>query len=289
MKLRTREYLKSPLGVWYRICYECTKVFRREKSIEDYQADIPLAHTPEIIGKLLSEYWENDARAHKTAVVYTCVTNGYDDVSKIAIPSYVNSEWDYVCFTDNKEQILKGRVGVWKMRPLSFARLDGTRNNRWHKFHPDVLFPDYNESIYIDANVDILTDWIFKEALRRNQDMLLPLHPHRKCIYQEYKMIMSQFMDDPELLLAERRVVKKSGMPKDYGMTENNVIYRKHNDSLVKKMMAECWDMVVRYSKRDQLCMSWILWKHGVRINDVAIPNVRHDIRDFHVFDHVRS
>ena len=100
---------------------------------------------------------------------------------------------------------------------------------------------------------------------------------------------MSQFMDDPGRLLSERRLIKRSGMPENYGMTENNVIYRRHNNPMVKGMMAECWDMLVKYSKRDQLCLSWILWKHGVRFEDVVFPCARNDHRNFNVFEHCRG
>ena len=96
-------------------------------------------------------------------------------------------------------------------------------------------------------------------------------------------------MDDPFRILSERRIIKESGMPKDFGMTENNVIYRRHSMPIVKEIMAECWDMIVRYSKRDQLCMSWLLWKHGVRIEDVSFPSARNDHRNFNVFEHCRG
>lgn len=286
MKLRIKEYLRSPLGVWYRLCSECADIFQRKRN-DVVESAIPLpVRDEESRQKTLSEYWAQDGRITKKSVVYTCITNGYDDIAKIAVPGYVNYKWDYVCFTDDFEHIKSGRVGVWKIRPLAFTKLDGTRNNRWHKFHPDILFPYCEESIYIDANVDILTDWVFSEVLRRDSDILLPLHPRRKCVFQEYKKIMSQFMDDPNRVLSERRLIKESGMPKDFGMTENNVIYRKHNSNLVKEMMAECWEMLVKYSKRDQLCVPWVLWRHGVRIADVGFPCARKDHRNFTVFEH---
>ena len=285
MKLRIREYLRSPLGVFYRICLECKGAFK-DKAVHWESRPV---RDKETQSEIFSDYWNLDATTVKKSVVYTCVTNGYDDIAAIAIPSFVNCKWDYVCFTDNLEHIRAGRVGVWKIRPLVYTQLDGTRNNRWHKFHPDLLFPDYSESIYIDANVDILTDWIFVEALRRKSELMLPLHPFRKCIFEEYKVIMAQFMDDPVRLLAERRIIKKSGMPREYGLTENNVIYRKHNDPIVREIMEECWKMLVAYSKRDQLCLSWILWKHGIRIEDVGFPNARYDIRNFRVYRHKMS
>lgn len=289
MKLRFKEYLRSPLGVWYRICIDCADIFRRQrKNCVEGASPLPVRDEAEK-QSVFSKYWSQDEKIDKKSVVYTCITNGYDDIEKIAVPGYVNRQWDYVCFTDNEEHVQSGRVGVWKIRPLAFTHMDGTRNNRWHKFHPSALFPTCDESLYIDANVDILTDWIFSEVSRRDSDILLPLHPSRKCIYQEYKEIMSQFMDDPGRLLSERRLIKRSGMPENYGMTENNVIYRRHNNPMVKGMMAECWDMLVKYSKRDQLCLSWILWKHGVRFEDVVFPCARNDHRNFNVFEHCRG
>lgn len=283
MRLRIREYLRSPLGIWYRICIVCASAFCKKDVISE--AVRPFRDAKDI-NKTVSEYWEIDSKIKKRSVVYTCITNGYDDIAEIAVPSFVSPKWDYVCFTDNQEHIRAGHVGVWKVRPLSFSQLDDTRNNRWHKFHPDLLFPDYDESIYIDANVDILTNWLFSELSRRDVSLMMPLHPLRKCIFQEFRVIMSQFMDDPNRLVAERRHIRKSGMPKGFGMTENNVIYRKHNNTLVKEMMRECWDMIVNYSKRDQLCMSWVLWKHGIRFNDVTFQNARLDTKNFCVFKH---
>ena len=34
-------------------------------------------------------------------VVYTCITNDYDDLEEIKGYTYINPEWDYICFTDN--------------------------------------------------------------------------------------------------------------------------------------------------------------------------------------------
>ena len=284
MKLRVLEYLKSPLGVFYRICFEISNAFRKEGSVQEECAC--QVHDEKIDKKKLSEYWELDASTTKTSVVYTCITNDYDDIKKIAVPSFVNYAWDYVCFTDNQDHIRAGHVGVWKILPLAFTKLDTTRNNRWHKFHPNLLFPNYTESLYIDANVDILTDWIFSEIIRRGAELMLPLHPYRTCIFQEYKTIMAQFMDDPKRLIAERHLIKKSGMPRNYGLTENNVFYRKHNNPIIKEIMDECWEMLVRFSKRDQLCLSWILWKHKIHINEITFPSARHDAKNFRIFKH---
>ncbi len=58
--------------------------------------------------------------AHKnTCVVYTCITNGYDNLirHKFSAP-----DWDYVCFTDNAKLLKRGRVGRWQIRPLAYDK-----------------------------------------------------------------------------------------------------------------------------------------------------------------------
>lgn len=47
------------------------------------------------------------------------------------------------------------------------------------------------------------------------------------------------------------------------GLTENNVIYRKHKDPRCIKVMEDWWYMVENYSRRDQLSLFYVLWKNG--------------------------
>ena len=106
--------------------------------------------------KYIQDYLEYKNQRVPKGVIYTCITNDYDDINEIKTYKYVNKDWDYVCFTDNKEHIEKGQIGIWEIKPLMYNESDNTRKNRWHKFHPHILFPQYSQSIYIDANINIL-------------------------------------------------------------------------------------------------------------------------------------
>ena len=79
---------------------------------------------------------------------------------------------------------------------MQFSELDNTRNNRWHKTHPDVLFPNYEASLYIDSNLIIRSDWIFKEINKSNCPMIIPSHFERDCIYDELEVIRILKKDD---------------------------------------------------------------------------------------------
>ena len=219
----------------------------------------------------------------KNKVVYTCIVGDYDALVQQA---YVDEEYDYICFSDNKEWLEKGQIGIWKIRPLVISDLDTTRINRYHKINPHIVLSEYEESIYIDSNVNILTPFLFDLVKARNLNLLLPRHFLEVCPYAHSKWILRDNVDYPELVNAFIDLMKKAGFPINYGMTENNIIYRKHHEPSVIKMMDEWWSYIRDYCKRDQLSFSFVLWKNGISVDDISFPNARSDIENFMLLKH---
>lgn len=239
--------------------------------------------------EIIASYLKHKNTRKAKLVVYTCITNDYDDLSNMPTHYYAHKDADYVCFTDNETHIKSGQVGIWQIRPLEYTRGDSTRNNRWHKTHPHVLFPEYEESIYIDSNINILSDYLFKVIKQTGSPLVLPKHPKNICIYSEYKDVTSAKLDSLELIIQERKILEDSGMPENYGFCENNVLFRKHHDANIKNMMDEWWNMITNYSKRDQLSLVYILWKNGILPQNITFENTRFLINDFYVFGHQKG
>ena len=96
--------------------------------------------------------------------------------------------------------------------------------------HPHVLFPEYDDSIYVDGNIVFVYDNIFKMLEDCNDKiMLAPQHPRRICVYQELYAVIELGYETSENLARLQRFLYRQGMPNDYGMTENNILFRKHN------------------------------------------------------------
>jgi len=237
----------------------------------------------------IKRYIEHQEHRKADLVVYTCITNDYDNIHEISAHRYVNLDADYVCFSDNDTLVKQRRVGIWQIRPLQFRELDSTRNNRWHKFMPHMLFPEYKRSIYIDANIDILTPWLFEEFEKRQIPFMLPRHGWRDCVYNEYDTVISLFLDDLNRVKDELKLIRKAKMPKKFGHTENNILCRDHHNQQIIKIMDEWWDMVVTYSRRDQLSLCYLLWKHGFKLSEMTFTNARVDTDDFCVFRHSKA
>lgn len=197
-------------------------------------------------------------------VVYTCVTGTYDEVIN---HTYHNPDWDYVCFTDSPE-IINPQNSQWSFRPLVFSKLDDVRNQRWHKVHAHELFPDYEISLWIDANLDILKPDVFNDVTKAiNDKQIFAAAPHfsRDCIYDEWVACQKLKKDDPQIMRSQIELIRKDHYPAHYGLFETNLIYRKHHDKKLVAAMLEWWWWLQNYSKRDQLSLNYVLWKCGIR------------------------
>lgn len=208
----------------------------------------------------------------KSKVLYTCITGGYED---LLLQEYLNPEWDYVCFTDSEKLLHYRNYGAWQIRTLGFNELDNTRNNRWHKTHPHVLFPDYMESIYIDGNIILTDGQVFEEISNKKTNLIIPEHWRDDCIYKEIKNVRENGFDTEENLLKIKEFLLMNNFPEHYGLNENNLIYRLHNDSKIIKIMNEWWSFIKDYSKRDQLSLSYVLYKNGIKPSEIGIENLR--------------
>ena len=219
-------------------------------------------------------------------VFYCCIIDDYDQLSQ---PYFIENDWDYVCFTDSPYLLSKGEYGVWEIREAQRSDLPADLRNRYHKLHPHALFPNYQESIYVDGNVNVLSSYFFEEIDRRCVPILLPRHFKRNCIYDEIDALLASPRTSEanrKILPLQRKFLEEMSFPSQYGLTENNVMFRRHHDQTVIKVMTRCWDMLQNFSTRDQVSMCYALWREGLDPGALCIPNTRLIHGDFWVFAH---
>ena len=224
----------------------------------------------------IADYWNNHNNRKK--VMYSCITGAYD---RLINHHYISDDYDYVCFTDNPE-LLKLRVyGVWRIRPLVFNKLDNIRNSRWHKTHPHELFHEYEESIWIDSNINVLTDYIFTLINNTKKDFLTPKHFKNDCIYEELKYIVKCHKDTKHNMQVLHDLYTNEEMPHKLGAPETNLLYRRHKNKNIIKIMNMWWNMIEKYSSRDQASFMYVIWKNHINPDAIFIPNLRIDFKNF--------
>lgn len=207
-------------------------------------------------------------------VIYTCVTGGYDALEQ---PRAVDDGFDYVCFTDGDIQTdaASGEQGaaasgVWQLRPIpqEAMSLDGTRRARYVKLLPHKVLPEYEYSVWMDANIGI-EGYSFYNAVNvriaSGSVMAMLPHPFRDCVYDETvecfrigKVTLSQ-------AISQIRSLKSGKFPRHFGLYESNVIFRKHNDPAVVSVSEHWWEKLAVGTSRDQFSLTPVLHQLGFR------------------------
>lgn len=233
---------------------------------------------------MLKNYLTKRGKKRTKKVVYTALVGDYDE---LIIHSYLNPDWDYVCFTNNEKYIKQRQIGPWKIHAIDGnLGLDAARLNRYYKINPHIVLPEYDESIYIDSNINILTPFIFDYVQNAGKNMVVPSHFDTFCIYKHFEWAYKHYVTRPnadakvklDQLLA---MIRHDTFPKNYGFTENNLLYRKHNLDAVKSIMNDWWYLIKWYVARDQLSFCYVLYRHNIRPQDLHIDNLRSDNANF--------
>lgn len=198
-------------------------------------------------------------------VIYSALVGDYDQINSIPF----NQEIDCVFFTDLPEKYQYEQSG-WIFKPVdSRVGKNSKFINRWYKMHPHILFPDYEESIYIDSNIVIHSfENIFHsiEQLKLSNFLIAaPKHPLRNCIYEEAVAVVETLDGLEDEVKKTVNYLRKNNYPAGLGLLENNFIWRQHNSGSIKYLMTQWWSMIKKYSSRDQLSLVFLLWKMNIK------------------------
>lgn len=192
-------------------------------------------------------------------VIYTCITGGYDTLMPL---SYVNSDFDYICFSD-----FDIKSDFWKIRriPEELNSLDNIRKQRYVKLNPHKFLPEYDFSIWIDGNVDIKGDvdnYLKENNVNPEVSIYVGEHPQRRCIYEEAKACIRLKKDSEDVINKQIEDYRKEGFPSSFGLPQTCIMFRYHNDKHCIKLMENWWKEVETKSYRDQLSFNYALWKN---------------------------
>lgn len=208
-------------------------------------------------------------------VIYTVLFGNYDDLRE---PLYITPNCDYYILTNQEVKT----DSVWKKYPIEkfqeqtkgFSNLEKAR---FFKLHPQLLFPEYKYSMFIDANLQMVTD--MRPVFKQLESNFIAIHnqPGRDCVYQEATEIIVIGKADKAPVLEQMKAYKKEGFPEHYGLFRTCVVVREHNNEQCIKLMELWWKEINRYTKRDQLSFTYALWKMG--FDNSSVSNLGYDPR----------
>lgn len=184
--------------------------------------------------------------------IYTALFGSYDSLPE---PSKRILNCDYICFTD---KFFESKI--WDVRVVESLPYSNSGMNRFYKMNPHLFLSDYSHSLYIDSNVEIIRDPVpFLRTL--DFDLLLQRHFARDCIYDEAFHVVLNGKANKQDVENWIGKLRSDNFPSHYGLSENNIIYRKHVADVIS-LMEEWWSFYKLGVTRDQLSLMYCLWKN---------------------------
>lgn len=270
-----------------------------ERGIDAIKVKLDWVFTDELIEKYLEiklpAIWEGSAEMghynrlvnrRERIAVFTCIVNGYDDLRQ---PLVVDPQCDYYCLSLEEPD----RPGIYRWIDIShkipeYLKSDFTRINRYCKLHPHLFFPQYNYSVYIDGKIVILTE--IAHLLCRIGKIGIASYgmPFAEDIYEHAVSIYLRNglgeENGREKIKSQMKRYVEEGFPRFFGLTENGVMVRQHNDKNCIRVMETWWNEILHNSRRDQLSFMYALWKNGFSLSDIGyIDDTFRKGPEFHV------
>lgn len=156
----------------------------------------------------------------------------------------------------------------WRVVRPTLSERDRKRLCLWYKTHPHLLFPDVQNAVWIDSNLECLPG---SEKVLSAQETLAELatfkHPDRDCIYEEGEEVARLGLDDPVIIKECLNRLREAGMPAHAGLYETNVLYSKPADYAIRSFYDAWWRNIFLGSRRDQMSFTFAAYLTKVHIS----------------------
>ena len=204
----------------------------------------------------LESYFTN-----RRIAVFMTSFGGYDTVKE---PVFAPDNVDYYLVSDHS----RNDDSVWRNRdPYSVLPKDIVSPvvaARWCRMHPHLLFPEYEQAIYLDACTWITSDLTPLVQALQNYPLAMFKHKNRDCVYEEIKACRIKRKDSKKRLMEEEDYIRGLGIPAHWGLLETPVIAFELQDERCQRILEQWWREYELYPGRDQIALIAALWKLGV-------------------------
>lgn len=246
------------------------ELIREDELIKEYFGIGQIPHYRREENKVCNKL-ERKIKNTDRIAIYTCITNNYDQLNE---PLYMEDNCDYFFITDKKgvEQLSLPSaykiIDIEKVVPADL--ISPKEKNRYCKSHGYEIFKDYDYSIYLDGNIQIVKPILPLLKLMGQVGVAFHKHPAADDAYEEALSLSLRTRITKEEADKTIKWFWNSGMPRFYGMVECGVILCDNKSSTACELLNNWFSNYHKgAAKRDQMYMAFTLWKMGIEINEV--------------------
>lgn len=190
--------------------------------------------------------------------IYTSYSAGYDGLKP---HEFIDDRFDYFAYTDSKDT----GMGLYNVLPLPEPEYDSARAIRYPKTHAHVLFKDYDVAIWLDTSLMIVGDIysMIEDFLESGKPLGSTPHPVRNSLFEEFLACVDQEKDKYETLEKQLAYYQKIGFDSTK-LAENGLLLFNLKHPQLAPALETWWDMIVRFSKRDQLSFAFAMDRNNI-------------------------
>lgn len=211
---------------------------------------------------------EESCDSERKINIYSCITGNYDSICE---PIYIAPNEEFYMFTDEVEKTIESK---WIGRDVKQLGLgEGENINRYCKMHPFQLFETGDFSIYLDGNVQVVSDLnsLCDIAKSARTGIAMHIHHARNCVYDEAVACEILGRGDLKAIKQQMLEYRETGFPEKFGLREATIIVVDLHNSNARRVMESWWEEFKRSgSKRDQLAFPYVVWKLGFEMDDIG-------------------
>ena len=214
---------------------------------------------------------------------YTCLFNKYDCLNEL--DQKLKNKFNFFVITDEYEKKLK----CWNIIKVKKKNLSPFLFSRFFKMFPNKIsvLKNYKYLIYFDANIEIKYPILklVNRFIKSKRCLALFKHPERNNIYQEGKKNISLKNIESKDFQKQLNFYDKQKYNSKNDLSENCIIFRKHNDKKLLNTMKIWWNITRKFCKRDQLSLPYARWKTKIKVLTFSI-NLRKKNSYAHIYPH---
>jgi len=134
------------------------------------------------------------------------------------------------------------------------------------KLMPELLFADYDLTIYVDASITVnvdLDDYV--KRLSHTADMGISQHPARFCVYEEMRACIVHLRLTPEQSKKIYNKYQEDNIPKMGGLFQCDIMIRRNNKYI--SYFGRKWFEETKFTTRDQIAFMHTYHKFPISLS----------------------
>lgn len=204
--------------------------------------------------------------------MYSAIFGGKDSIRESQPNGY-----DYVLFSDT--DIVSDR---WVVRRVDGKiSPDASKCSRFFKLMPHRHLADYDYSIFIDGNMELIRDPAelvdkflagvghFHAQQAYNVALYAPPGMPHFNIYHEAAHCIRLQKDNPGTIMDQVNAYREEGFPESPALWLGGIIIRQHGHPCSVQLGEAWFHEIMTRSRRDQISLPYVLWKTGIEIHTI--------------------